>query len=120
MAITTAALYSTAYMDCAITCFNITLKEGFDKNLVKFKQFVDNLIIMEPNMKEADVLFKRISSELSPKFKGKIVAIDTDSGNYFVGNSELDAYKKAIRRYPRRKFIFKRIGFDSTHFVGAL
>ena len=75
---------------------------------------------MEFDIKEANILFKRISNELSPKFKGKIVAIDIGSGDYFVGNSELDAYKKAIKRYPSRKFVFKRIGFDSTHFVGAL
>lgn len=75
---------------------------------------------MEFNIKEANTLFERISKELLPKFKGKIVAIDTDSGNYFIGDSELDAYKKAIKKHPNRKFIFKRIGFDSTHFVGAL
>ena len=75
---------------------------------------------MELDIKEADMLFEKISKELLPKFKGKIVAIDTDSGNYFIGDSELDAYKKAINSYPNRKFIFKRIGFNSTHFAGAL
>lgn len=75
---------------------------------------------MELNIKEANMLFGRISKELLPKFKGKIVAIDIASGNYFIGDSELDAYKKAIKRYPNKKFVFKRIGFDSTHFVGAL
>jgi len=72
---------------------------------------------MEFNVKEANILFERINKELSPKFKGKIVAIDTDSGTYFIGNSELDAYKKATKQHPNKKFVFKRIGFKETHFA---
>ncbi len=72
------------------------------------------------DVKEAKVLFERINKELVPRYKGKIVAIDTESGNYFIGDSELDAYKKAIQKCPDKQFVFKRIGFDSTHFVGAL
>ena len=75
---------------------------------------------MEPEIKEANKLFERINKKLAQQFKGKIVAIDADSGNYFIGDSELDAYKNAIKKYPNKKFIFKRVGFDSTHFVGAL
>lgn len=78
---------------------------------------------MEPDVTEATAIFKKISIELSPRYKGKIVAIDTESGNYFIGDSELDAYKNAIQKHPDKQgkqFVFKRIGFDSTHFVGAL
>lgn len=75
---------------------------------------------MEFKIKKANDLFKKISEEMSPKFKGKIVAIDADSGSYFIGDSELDAYKKAIEKHPNKKFIFKRIGYNTTHFVGAL
>lgn len=75
---------------------------------------------MENKINRTDALFGNINKKLLPRHKGKIVALDTDSGNYFIGNSELDAYKKAIKRFPNKQFIFKRIGFDSTHFVGAL
>ena len=75
---------------------------------------------MEYKTKLADKLFKRINKELVSKYVGKIVAIDTDSGSYFVGDSELDAYRKAAQQYPNKKFVFKRIGFKHTHFVGAL
>ena len=69
---------------------------------------------------EIDALFGNINKKLTPRYKGRIVALDTGSGNYFIGNSELDAYKKAIKQFPNKQFVFKRIGFDSTHFVGAL
>ena len=71
-------------------------------------------------IKEANKVFERINKELLPKYKGKIVAIDADSGNYFIGDSELEAYNIAIKKYPNKQFVFKRIGFHSTHFVGAL
>ena len=47
-------------------------------------------------IEEANKLFGKINKELLPKYKGKIVAIDTDSGNYFIGSSELDAYNERI------------------------
>ena len=75
---------------------------------------------MELNIKEANEIFEKIDKELSSKYKGKIVAIDSDTGDYFLGTSELDAYKKAMKKYPNKKFVFKRIGFKETHFVGAL
>jgi len=66
------------------------------------------------------ILFEKINKKLMPRYKGEIIALDTDSGSYFIGRSELDAYKKAIKQFPNKQFVFKRIGFDSTHFVGAL
>ena len=85
-----------------------------------FKYTIRFYAFMEIKIEEANKLFGRINKNLSSKYKGKIVAIDTDSGKYFIGDSELDAYNKAIKKYPDKKFVFKRIGFDSTHFVGAL
>jgi len=75
---------------------------------------------MELKIGEANKLFEKISKELTAQYKGKIVAIYTGTGSYFIGDSEIDAYKKAIKKYPDKKFVFKRIGFSSTHFVGAL
>ena len=71
-------------------------------------------------MQDVNKLFEKINKDLSSKFKGKIVAIDMESGNYFIGSSEIDAYKKAAKQYPNKQFVYKRIGFDSAHFVGAL
>ena len=75
---------------------------------------------MKNKTKEIDTLFGEINRKLLPKHKGKIVALDVDSGSYFIGDSELDAYKKAIKQSPNKQFVFKRVGFNSTHFVGAL
>ena len=71
------------------------------------------------NNKEADKIFRNINSKLSPKYNGKMVAIDISSGDYFIGSSTLDAYKKAAEKHPKKQFIFKRIGVKVPYFVGA-
>ena len=70
--------------------------------------------------KQVGLIFERINKDLNLEHKGKIVAIEPDTGEYFIENSVLEAYKKARKRFPNKKFVFKRIGFASTHFVGAL
>ena len=75
---------------------------------------------MENMISEANVVFKKIDRALASQYKGKIVAIEVESGDYFIGDSEIEAYEKATERHPNKKFVFKRIGFASTHFVGAL
>ena len=75
---------------------------------------------MKASISAANKIFRKISKELLPEYKGKIVAIETESGNYFIGENELEAYKRAKRNHPDKQFVFKRIGFDSTFFVGAL
>ena len=75
---------------------------------------------MDKGINEADRLFEKINTQLSSKYEGKIVAIDSDGGDYFIGDSELDAYRRAIKKHPKKQFVFKRIGFAYTHFVGAI
>ncbi len=66
------------------------------------------------------IIFEDINRKLAFQYKGKIVAIDIDSGDYFIGDSELEAYEEAIKKHPNKQFIFKRIGFNYTHVVGSL
>ncbi|MBI5003154.1 hypothetical protein HZC31_07245 [Candidatus Woesearchaeota archaeon] len=70
-------------------------------------------------LKKANEIFEKINQRLSEKYKGKIIAIDGESGDYYIGESELEAYNEAIKQHPKKQFIFKRVGFRSTHFVGA-
>lgn len=75
---------------------------------------------MENKTEKAAKIFKEINEELKPQYKGKIVAIDADSEDYFIGDSEIEAYEKAVKKHPNKQFIFKRIGFASTHFIGLI
>ncbi len=75
---------------------------------------------MKEKTKDTKIIFDKINKELSSDYKGKIVAIDEDSGDYFIGDSAIMAYEGAVKKYPKKKFLFKRIGFSSAYVVGAL
>ena len=60
---------------------------------------------------------KTIYRKLQPKFKkdkGKIVAIEIESGDYFIGEDELEAAKKARGKSPDKIFVFFRIGHPAV------
>lgn len=67
----------------------------------------------------ANEIYERIKNKLL-HYKGQIVAIETDTGDYFVGNDIDDAYQKGIIKHPDKKFFFKRIGFKAVYFIGAV
>jgi len=69
-------------------------------------------------MAKAEEIYKKIEQEFVQQ-KGKIVAIDEESGDYFIGDNELEAYHNAQKKHPSKRFVFKRVGFKTTYFVGA-
>jgi hypothetical protein len=68
------------------------------------------------NIKRADEIYENIKNKLKGK-EGKIVAIDTDTGDYFIGEDILEAYEKGSRKYPGKEFFFHRIGAKATFHV---
>lgn len=70
-------------------------------------------------MEDAKIIIENINANEFDE-KGKIVAIEPESEDYFIGNNVIEAYYKAIQKHPNKKFVFKRIGFKHTFFAGAL
>ena len=62
---------------------------------------------------------ERLKGELEPDHNGAFLAVEVESGDYFLGTSEIEAYDEAIKRHPGKKFAFLRVGFKTTRFVGA-
>lgn len=61
---------------------------------------------------------KAVYKKLQPKLKkdkGKIVAIEIESSDYFIGDDELAAAQKARNKFPNRIFVFFRIGYPVVH-----
>jgi hypothetical protein len=58
--------------------------------------------------------FKMISKELERDYHGKFVVIEVDSGDYFIGDTIIEANKKAREKYPDKVFYLGRIGFRAT------
>lgn len=65
---------------------------------------------------KAQGIYKRLyQKKLEKTEKGKIIAIEVDSGDIFIGNSTIDAGLKAKNKYPNKTFYFKRVGYPAVH-----
>jgi hypothetical protein len=62
----------------------------------------------------------KYQTELEAQYLGKICAIEVESGDYFIGDTPMEAGMKARKRYPDRIFYAVRIGSDAVYsFKGA-
>jgi hypothetical protein len=58
---------------------------------------------------------KKLKKRLEPQYNGQIVAIEADSGDWFLGESVADAAIKAKEKYPEKMFHFIRVGYRAVH-----
>lgn len=59
-------------------------------------------------------IFKKVSEELERDYRGKFVAIEVDSGDYFIGDTGVEASKKAREKYPTKVFFQGKIGYRAS------
>jgi len=64
-------------------------------------------------------VLEAISQELEKQHFGRFIVIEADSGDYFIGDTVIEAISKAEVQYPNRHFFLKRIGFRAVYFIGA-
>jgi hypothetical protein len=65
--------------------------------------------------RRAGTIYGRIKAQLKPSFKGNILAIAVESGEHFIGETVLEATRKARARHPTKVFQFFRIGFPTVY-----
>ncbi|MBI1972519.1 hypothetical protein HYS50_00765 [Candidatus Woesearchaeota archaeon] len=71
------------------------------------------------NVKRAEEIYESIHNKLKGQ-EGKIVAIDPDTGDYFIGSDTLEACDFGKKKYPHKQFYLKRVGARTAFVVGAL
>ncbi|MDZ7290191.1 MAG: hypothetical protein ONB44_23920 [candidate division KSB1 bacterium] len=76
-------------------------------------------ILVVPNLEEhaekAEELYERkLKKKLEPKYKGKMIAIEVESGKYFMGDDLAEARRKAEAVFPDKIFYFKRVGYKAA------
>jgi len=49
------------------------------------------------------------------QLKGKIIAIEINSTDYFIEDTVLKAVMLGRKQYPQQKFYCKRIGYDAVY-----
>jgi hypothetical protein len=60
-------------------------------------------------------IYNRIREKLEPQHRGEIVAIEVDSGDYFLGRTVTEATSKARKKHPDKVFYFVRVGFPAVY-----
>ncbi len=61
-----------------------------------------------------EALYAKISKQLEDKHPGAYVAIDVESGDYFLGETIQEADQQASAKYPERIFYIARIGREAV------
>lgn len=65
--------------------------------------------------KKGQKLLETISQELGKKHFGQFIAIEVDSGEYFIGDISIEATRKAQAKHPGKIFFLGRIGYRTTY-----
>jgi len=64
---------------------------------------------------------ERLKAKLEPDYKGEIVAINTETGDYFLGETLLEAVRRGREKFPDTVFYSVRIGYPAfVKFRGRL
>ena len=58
---------------------------------------------------------QKYAKKFEPTEKGKIIAIEIESGDSFIGDSTVAAILKAKKKYPNKIFYLMRVGYDAVH-----
>ena len=62
---------------------------------------------------------EHLKSVLEPQDNGKFVAIEPESEQYFVGQTDVEAAKKGKDAFPQKVLFLARIGFPTAHKIGG-
>ena len=65
--------------------------------------------------RRARAIYEAIQGKLESDLKGQVVAIEAESGEYFVGQTVLEVTQKARAKHPHKIFHFFRIGFPTVY-----
>lgn len=60
-------------------------------------------------------VYQQHKEQLETTARGKIVAIDIESGEVFIARTALEAAMKARKKFPDRLFYFVRVGYPAVH-----
>jgi hypothetical protein len=64
---------------------------------------------------EGQQVYEHLRQRLEKRYKGKIVAIEVESGDYFVGDTLQEAIQKARTKYPNKIFYSVRVGYPAVY-----
>jgi hypothetical protein len=87
---------------------------------------MSSLLKSEPEASNDDLIERgqstyreRLASVLEPLHDGEFVAVEPDSGDYFLGGTASAALIAAHAAIPNKLFYLTRVGREAAHTVGG-
>lgn len=62
---------------------------------------------------------EKLKDLLEPQHHGRFVAIEPDSKNYFLGDTDIDAIHAARAAMPDKHFYLARVGYPTAYKIGG-
>lgn len=59
-------------------------------------------------------IYKKLSGRLEKKHFGEFVAIEVETGKYFVGETQMEAISEAKKEFPQKIFYLMKVGFPAV------
>ncbi|MBM3237811.1 hypothetical protein FJZ31_16100 [Candidatus Poribacteria bacterium] len=66
-------------------------------------------------VRKSEEIYQNIKTEMEANHKGKFLAIDPESGNYYLGKTSLEAGLNGRKEHPNSVFYIIRIGFPYVY-----
>lgn len=76
---------------------------------------IEASLTKEEFARRGEEIYEEIKGIIEGEHKGEIVAIEIETGDYFIAPSVIKAVKKAKGKHPSKIFYIKRIGYRATH-----
>jgi hypothetical protein len=65
-------------------------------------------------IKAKEIYNEQLKQALEKSYRGQFVAIDADSGEYFLGSTPLEAIKNGKLKYPEKAFHVIKVGYKAA------
>ncbi|MFQ6055773.1 MAG: hypothetical protein ACE5KT_06165 [Methanosarcinales archaeon] len=65
---------------------------------------------MREHADKGKMLYEKLRDTLEPRYKGKTLVIDVETGDYAIGDSLLEASEELEKKHPNKVFYAARIG----------
>ncbi len=63
---------------------------------------------------KGEKVYQKVSKQIEKKYLGDFMAIEVESGKYFLGQTQMEAIEKAKKRFPTKVFYLMKIGFPAV------
>ena len=75
---------------------------------------IDSEVDYQAFAKKGEAIYQTVKHRYEPHEKGKYLAIEIDSGDFFLAQDGVEAINKAKRVHPGKLFYLLKIGFESV------